>query len=134
MIDSFLTLLDFCNHSFRGSKNMILNEIQKFVFPKITNIIRKNNRNHCIILHHNNTRSHTACQTIHYLKGKNIELMSHCPYSPDLLPNDFFLFPYVKENMCRCNFHPSKKTMFSRYQLQSWKTVSRIGLNRWKSV
>ena len=25
--------------------------------------------------------------------------MSHCPYSPDLSPNDFFLFPFVKNKM-----------------------------------
>ena len=25
--------------------------------------------------------------------------MSHPPYSPDLPPNDFFLFPYVKNRM-----------------------------------
>ena len=25
--------------------------------------------------------------------------MSHSPYSPDLTPNDFFLFPYVKNEV-----------------------------------
>ena len=25
--------------------------------------------------------------------------MSHPPYSPDLVPNDFFLFPYLKNKM-----------------------------------
>ena len=25
--------------------------------------------------------------------------MSHLPYSPDLAPNDFFLFPYVENKM-----------------------------------
>ena len=34
-----------------------------------------------------------------FLRTQNIDLMSHPPYSPDLAPNDFFLFPYVKNNM-----------------------------------
>ena len=50
-------------------------------------------------LHHDNASSHTAHQTIDYLKEENIELMSHCPYSPDLSPNDFVLFANVKQKM-----------------------------------
>ena len=30
---------------------------------------------------------------------ENIDLMSRPPYSPDLAPNDFFLFSYVKNKM-----------------------------------
>ena len=35
----------------------------------------------------------------HRLKQLLIDLMSHLPYSPDLAPNDFILFPYVKNEM-----------------------------------
>ncbi|KYN35717.1 hypothetical protein ALC56_09917 [Trachymyrmex septentrionalis] len=31
--------------------------------------------------------------------SNNVELMTHCPYSPDLSPNDFFLFPNIKNKM-----------------------------------
>ena len=35
--------------------------------------------------------------------------MSHPPYSPDLAPNDFFLFPYVKNKMRgQCFSRPEK--------------------------
>ena len=37
-------------------------------------------------------RSHTSAQTTAFLSTKNIDLMSHPPYSPVLVPNDFFLF------------------------------------------
>ena len=40
-----------------------------------------------------------SAQTSAYLDGQNIELMGHPPYSPDLAPNDFFLFPYVKNKL-----------------------------------
>lgn len=67
--------------------------------PTVFDEIRKNNQKRRIILHHDNASSHTARQTNDYLKEKNIEIMSHCPYSPDLSPNDFFLFPNVKQKM-----------------------------------
>lgn len=65
--------------------------------PKVIQEMRKNNKKRRIILHHDNASSHTAHETNDYLKHQKVELMSHCPYSPDLSPNDFFLFPYVKK-------------------------------------
>lgn len=67
--------------------------------PEVINELRKSNRNRRIILHHDNASAHTARQTIDYLKQQNVELMTHCPYSPDLSPNDFFLFPNIKNKM-----------------------------------
>lgn len=67
--------------------------------PEIFKEIRKNNQRRRIILHHDNASSHTSVQTTQYLTGQNIELMGHPPYSPDLAPNDFFLFPFVKNKL-----------------------------------
>lgn len=67
--------------------------------PKVFKEIRKTNRKRRIILHHDNASSHTSNQTTEYLTGKNIELMGHPPYSPDLAPNDFFVFPVVKKKL-----------------------------------
>ena len=52
-----------------------------------------------IVLHHNKASCHTACQTVDFLSSNNVELMTHCPYSPDLSPNDFFLFPNIKNKI-----------------------------------
>ena len=90
---------------------------------KVINEIRKN-KNRRIILHYDKASSHTSHETIDYLKDKNIELMSHCLYSPDLSPNDFSCSP--TSNKCAGNyFHRLKrllihlKTMFLGYQLQN---------------
>jgi transposase len=32
-----------------------------------------------------------------FLASKQITVLEHPPYSPDLAPNDFFLFPKIKE-------------------------------------
>ena len=37
--------------------------------------------------------------------------MSHLPYSPDLEPNDFFLFPYVKTKMRGQRFSTPKEAV-----------------------
>ena len=58
--------------------------------------IRKTYRRRRIALNHDNTSSHTSAQRSAFLSTQNIDLMGHPPYSPDLTPNDFFLFPYAK--------------------------------------
>lgn len=67
--------------------------------PAVIDELRKTNRNRRIVLHHDNASSHTARRTMAFLKENNIELMTHCPYSPDLSPNDFFLFTKIKKKM-----------------------------------
>lgn len=50
-------------------------------------------------LHHDNASAHTARATTAFLEEKNVKLVTHPPYSPDLAPNDFFLFPLVKRQL-----------------------------------
>ncbi len=51
------------------------------------------------ILQHDNASSHTAIITIAKLGESGIELLAHPPYSPDLAPADYFLFPYLKSKL-----------------------------------
>jgi histone-lysine N-methyltransferase SETMAR len=48
---------------------------------------------------HDNARPHTAKSVITFLKSHNLALIRHPPYSPDLVPSDFWLFDYVKERL-----------------------------------
>jgi len=43
--------------------------------------------------------THLAKQLPIWPAKMSIELMGHPPYSLDLAPNDFFLFPYVKNKL-----------------------------------
>ncbi|CAK1603203.1 unnamed protein product [Parnassius mnemosyne] len=65
--------------------------------PEMIAELRINNPKRRIILHHDNASIHTARKTNDFLKQENVELMSHPPYSPDLSPNDFFIFPRMKD-------------------------------------
>jgi hypothetical protein len=48
-------------------------------------------------LHHDNAPAHTALSVREFLTTKQINVLKHPAYSPDLAPNDFFLFPKIKE-------------------------------------
>jgi histone-lysine N-methyltransferase SETMAR len=50
------------------------------------------------ILHHDNTPAHDALRVRQFLAKKNMPKMGHPPYSPDLAPCDFWLFPRLKKN------------------------------------
>ena len=48
------------------------------------------------VLHHDNAPAHTALSVREFLAKKNIPVLPHPPYSPDLAPCDFCLFPKLK--------------------------------------
>lgn len=50
-----------------------------------------------LTLHQDNASAHTALATREFLRTHGLQLMSHPPYSPDLAPCDFYLFPKVKD-------------------------------------
>ena len=49
------------------------------------------------ILRHDNAPAHRAVTTNEFLAKHNIPSIPHPPYSPDLAPCDFFLFPQLKK-------------------------------------
>ncbi|KAI6659689.1 hypothetical protein LOD99_14613 [Oopsacas minuta] len=49
--------------------------------------------------HHDNAPAHTARKTKDYIKQLGLELIDHPPYSPDLTPCDFWLFPTTKRHI-----------------------------------
>ena len=53
-------------------------------------------RNGNWVLQHDNAPAHNALKTREFLRGTNTIVAPHPPYSPDLAPRDFFLFPKVK--------------------------------------
>jgi transposase len=46
--------------------------------------------------YHNNALSHTALVVQQFLAERNIPVTTQPPYSPDLAPNDFWLFLTMK--------------------------------------
>ena len=50
-------------------------------------------------LHHDNAPSHTSFAVREFLAQNKITTLPHPPYSPDLAPCDFFLFPKLKTHL-----------------------------------
>jgi hypothetical protein len=49
-----------------------------------------------LILHHDNAPAQPSLRVSQFLAGKCISAMEHSPYTPDLVPADFWLFPEFK--------------------------------------
>jgi hypothetical protein len=47
-------------------------------------------------LHHDNASAHSALFVLEFLTKSNMNVIPHLPYSPDLVPCDFFHFPELK--------------------------------------
>jgi hypothetical protein len=80
--------------------------------------------------HHDNAPAHTALSIREFLVEKNIPVLPHPPYSPDLAPCDFYLFSKLKfkskghhfgtmENIT-AELHTLKENDF-RYCYDQWK-------------
>ena len=61
--------------------------------------LRRVRPNKDAILHHDNARPHTSHRTQQALQQMNLAQLPHPPYSPDLAPSDFFLFPQLKKHL-----------------------------------
>jgi histone-lysine N-methyltransferase SETMAR len=51
------------------------------------------------LLCHDNAPAHTTLSIREFLAKKNIPVVPHPPYSPELAPCDFYLFPKLKSNL-----------------------------------
>ncbi|KAF6272388.1 hypothetical protein mRhiFer1_009549 [Rhinolophus ferrumequinum] len=54
--------------------------------------------NNSWLLHHDNAPAHSALSVREFLASKQITVLEHPPYSPDLAPSDF-LYPKIKETL-----------------------------------
>ena len=61
-------------------------------------------KNNSWLLHHDNAPAHSSLLVRNFLAKNNTLIMPQPPYSPDLAPCDFFLFPRLKRPMKRRRF------------------------------
>ncbi len=68
-------------------------------------------RNGDFVLHHDNAPVHTSDLTEAWIGRRHVHILEHPPpYSPDLAPNDFWLFPTLKKAVRGVRF-PDLNTM-----------------------
>lgn len=91
------------HHEFLPPGRTVNKEYYLQVLRNLREAIRRKRRelwrNNSWILPHDNAPAHTALLIQQFLAKNNTVVMSQPPYSPDLAPCDFFLFPKLKRTL-----------------------------------
>lgn len=66
-----------------------------------------------IILHQDNAPAHTAASTCLEIELLGFDLLEHPPYSPDLAPMDFAIFPFIKSQLRGVRFEDSDELKYA---------------------
>jgi len=89
--------------------------------PEVFSELRKNQSKRRIILHHDDATSHTSNLSSEHLSPKNIELMGHPSYSPNLESNEFFLLPTIKDQLRGQLFSLPEEAINGKVCESSWR-------------
>jgi transposase len=86
------------------------------------------------ILHQDNAPAHTALSVKQFVAEKQIAVLEHPPYSPDLAPCDFFLFRKVKSVLKRTCFASVTEVKKETTELLRQLTDDELqhGFDQWK--
>lgn len=87
-----------------------------------------------ILFHQDNAPSHTSAVAMAKIHELRFELLDHPPYSPDLAPSDFFLFPDLKTALGGQRFSSNEEAMtfVNNYFAQKNAKYYLDGLQRWE--
>ena len=72
------------------------------LLDQLKTVIREKHRGKLskgILLQQDNARVHTCKIAMDAVEQNGYELIPHLPYSPDLAPSDYFLFPNLKKDI-----------------------------------
>ena len=84
-------------HLYQLDKQSTSTEVLKRLLEKVRRKRSELFANNSWIFHHDNAPKHTALTVKEFLTIKQITLLEHPAYSPDLASSDFFVFPKIKK-------------------------------------
>ena len=78
-----------------------------------------------VFFHHDNASPHRAARVHQFSDDNKFEVVPHAPYSPDLEPSDFWLFPTLEEIFVVAHFQvfPLLQQRFSSGHNEPIKSV-----------
>lgn len=87
-----------------------------------------------VLFHHDNAPAHRSQVCLQAISNFGFELLRHAPYSPDLSPCDFHLFPVIKSNMKGIKFESLNevKQAFENEVRAKPETFFRKGFESWR--
>jgi len=88
------------HHEFVPRGRMVNKQLYQEVLARLREAVRRKRpelwENHTWMLHHDNAPAYASLLIRSYLAKNQTSVVPHPPYSPDLAPADFFLFPKIK--------------------------------------
>ena len=87
---------------------------------------------------HDNAPAHKSAMVQEYLKESGLDILDHPPYSPDLSPCDFWLFPRLKEMLTghrfesRCGIGSAIYQYLQHISKEDYRAVFRKWVDRCK--
>jgi len=103
MLIAFFDIDGLVHHEYVPRGQTVNKEFHKTVLQRLHDAVRRHRpekwHSGKWILHHDNAPAHRAVTTNEFLAKHNLSSLPHPPYSPDLAPCDFFLFPQLKKTM-----------------------------------
>uniref|UniRef100_A0A8C4X9K6 Protein GVQW3-like n=1 Tax=Erpetoichthys calabaricus TaxID=27687 RepID=A0A8C4X9K6_ERPCA len=99
MLISFFNIDGLVHHEFVQSGQSVIGVFYVQVLQRLRDAIQRKRPDKWQgqwFLHHDNTPSHTSFVVQQCLADKNIPVITQPPYSPDIAPCDFWLFPTLQ--------------------------------------
>ena len=98
--DRFFDFKGLVHHEFVPEGQTVNQHFYQQVLARLSDRVRRCRRglwsDAAWLLHHDNAPAHTAISVRQFLTKRQITTLDHPPYSPDLAPSDFWLFPRLK--------------------------------------
>jgi transposase len=97
-------------------------------------------RNKTWMLHHKNAPPHTSLLIGEFFAKQETTLIPQPPYSPDLAPVDFFLFPKLKSTLKSHQFQMIEEISLwdlcavQQNTFQNWKKLFGAVYKQWRGV
>ncbi|UYV64306.1 hypothetical protein LAZ67_3000240 [Cordylochernes scorpioides] len=108
LLVAFLGNKGIVHHEYLPAGQTVIKEMYLGILRRLREAIKKKRpekwTNGDWILHHDNVRPHTAHLVTSFLAKNGTQILHQPPYSPDIAPNDFFLFPKNKAVLKRRHF------------------------------
>ncbi|KAJ4449941.1 hypothetical protein ANN_01348 [Periplaneta americana] len=103
MLQVFFDSQGLIHHEFIPEGRTVTKELYVEIFRRLLDAVRRKRPEKWVennwFLMHDNAPAHRAIIVKNFLARHNITALDHPPYSPDLSPPDYFLFPRLKSHL-----------------------------------
>ena len=101
------------HHEFVPRGQMVNKQLYQEILARLRDAVRRKRPelwvNQTWMLHHDNAPAHASLLIRSYLAKHQTSVVPHPPYSPDLTPADFFLFPKLKTTLKGHHFQTTEE-------------------------